>query len=106
MIMCLLLSLLRNLHARLGAIAPESTHAHSNPRISAALARIGRGFKKLAGVASYTEKSKMTGRRSRSPVGPPSSVLQRKIATESSPTDRVERLLRKYKVEGICKTIM
>ena len=36
-----------------------------------------------------------------SPFGPPSSVLQQKLAAESSPTDRVERLLRKYKVDKI-----
>ena len=36
-----------------------------------------------------------------SPLGPPSPVLQQKVATDSSPTDRVERLLKKYKVDKI-----
>ena len=80
--------------------APANTHAHSSrpPRRLAYwvwLEEIG---------GRSTQGAKMTENHSisnGSPLGPPSRVLQEKAVTESSPTDRVERLLKKYKVDKI-----
>ena len=86
-----------------------NTHAHSSVPPAAPIA-YGRGLMKIGARLAYSissarieieRKRKMTEEHSfpsSSPLGSPSCVLQQKVAAEGSPTDRVERLLKKYKV--------